>query len=73
MKQLKLKFIPKSYLKIMGKSDVHVVNGEITIDVLDTAIENDIKLSDFAVYVHYDLYEMLKDYGNWELVECKAR
>ena len=71
MKQLK--FIPKSYLKIMGNKDVYGVNGEITIDVLDTSIENDIKLSDFAVYVHYDLYEMLKEYGSWELVECKAR
>lgn len=63
-----LLFTPKAFLSNTNKEN-YLVNGYITIDVVE--IHEDLNNCVFASKIHYKLYNTLKEYGTFELVNSE--
>ena len=61
----KIKFTPRASIKIVKPNNMFCVCGEITIDVL-TASDDFIG---FMKHEHEELYDALKEFGTWEIIE----
>jgi len=63
----KIYFIPKSHIKLINK-EVFVIDGSLTIDVLNVDKTYGYLQVEFASEKHEQLYEFLKDFGTWDIV-----